>query len=184
MHPVEATAQDSQSPPLKLNAAVDLALSNYPSIRASRAQAAAAEAGIDVARVAYLPRLDTLWQENVATRNNVFGLLFPQSVIPPISGPVIQSASLRGATGSGGGALLSWEPFDFGLRRSNVELARASRNQAAAGVGVTRLDVAFAAADAFLGVIANDQIVRASQANVDRMEVFAKAVQVLVDNEL
>src|SRR5262249_59009596 len=40
------------------------------------------------------------------------------------------------------------------------------------------------AADAFLGVIANDQIVRAAQANVERMEVFAKAVQVLVDNEL
>src|SRR5262249_44701923 len=49
---------------------------------------------------------------------------------------------------------------------------------------VTRLDVAFAAADAFLGSIVNDQIVRAAQANVDRMEVFAKAVQVLVDNEL
>src|SRR5262249_11640594 len=170
--------------PLKLNAAVDLALRHYPSIRASMAQAAAAEAGIDVARVAYLPRLDTIWQQNMATRNNVFGLLFPQSVVPPISGPQLNDQSIRGAAGSAGGALLSWEPFDFGLRRSNVELARASRNQAAAGVVVTRLDVAFAAADAFLGVIANDQIVRAAQANVDRMGVFAKAVQVLVDNEL
>src|SRR5262245_55498083 len=67
-----AAAQDSQLQPLKLNAAVELALSNYPSVRASQAQARAAEAGIDVAHVAYLPRVDMLWQENLATRNNVF----------------------------------------------------------------------------------------------------------------
>ncbi|HMB28521.1 MAG TPA: TolC family protein [Blastocatellia bacterium] len=178
-------AQDSQSQTLRLDAAVGLALRNYPSVRASQAQAASAEAGIDVARTAYLPRLDTLWQQNFATRNNVFGLLFPQPVIPQISGPVSEtSSSLRGATGSAGGVLFSWEPFDFGLRRANVDLARATRKQAGAGVEVTRLDVAYAAADAFLGVIANEQIVRAAQANVERMEVFAKAVRTLVDNEL
>jgi outer membrane protein len=186
MRPGATAAQDSQSQPLNLNlsAAVDLALRNFPSVRASQSQAAAAEAGIDVARVAYLPRLDTLWQQNLATRNNVFGLLFPQSVVPQISGPVLERSSLRGATGSAGGALLSWEPFDFGLRRANVGLARASRNQASAGVAVTRLDVAFAAADAFIGVIANEQIVRAAQVSVDRMETFAIAVQALVDNQL
>src|SRR5262245_41814147 len=183
-HPATTAAQDSRSQPLKLGAAVDLALGNYPSVRASQAQAAAAEAGVDVARTAYLPRVDMLWQQNLATRNNVFGLLFPQSVVPPISGPQLDRESLRGAAGSAGGLLVSWEPFDFGLRRANVGLARASRKQAGAGVEVTRLDVAFTAADAFLGVIANDQIVRAAQANVERMEVFAKAVQVLVDNEL
>ena len=183
-HPAKTAAQDSRPQPLKLGAAVDLALSNYPSVRASRAQTAAAEAGVDVARTAYLPRVDMLWQQNLATRNNVFGLLFPQSVVPPISGPQLDRESLRGAAGSAGGLLLSWEPFDFGLRRANVELARASRKQAGAGVEVTRLDVAFTAADAFLGVIANEQIVRAAQANVERMEVFARAVRALVDNEL
>ena len=184
LRPATTAAQDSQLQPLRLDAAVELALRHYPSVRASQAQAAAAEAGIDVARVAYLPRVDMIWQQNLATRNNVFGLLFPQSVIPPISGPVLERSTLRGATGSAGGALLSWEPFDFGLRRANVELARASRNQAGAGVAVTRLDVAYTAADAFLGVIANEQLVRAAQATVERMEVFAKAVRVLVDNQL
>src|SRR5499426_1856432 len=182
--PGATAAQDSQSQPLNLSAAVELALRHYPSVRASQAQAAAAEAGIDVARTAYLPRVDMLWQQNIATRNNVFGLLFPQSVVPPISGPQLDRESLRGAAGSAGGLLLSWEPFDFGLRQANVEVARASRKQAGAGVEVTRLDVAFTAADAFLGVIANEQIVRAAQANVERMEVFARAVRALVNNEL
>jgi outer membrane protein len=183
-HTATAAAQDLRSQPLTLSAAVDQALSNYPSVRASRAHATATEAGVDVARTAYLPRVDMLWQQNLATRNNVFGALFPQSVLPPISGPQLDRESLRGAAGSAGGLLLSWEPFDFGLRRANVELARASREQARAGVEVTRLDVGFMAADAFLGAIANERIVRAAQANVERMEVFVRTVRALVDNEL
>ncbi|MCI0389779.1 MAG: TolC family protein [Acidobacteria bacterium] len=177
-------AQVAQPQPLTLGAAVDAALSNYPSIRASRAQADAAGAGIDLARTAYLPRADMLWQQNMATRNNVFGLLFPQSVIPPISGPQLDTTSMRGAAGSAGGLLLTWEPFDFGLRRAGVELARATRTQAEAGVEVTRLDVATTAADAFLGVLAAEQTVEAAQANVERMETFARAVQALVNNQL
>jgi outer membrane protein TolC len=175
-------AQQSQS--LTINQAIDLALANYPSIRASEAQAKAAAGGINVARTAYLPRTDLLWQENRATRNNVFGLLLPQSVIPPISGPVLGTNSLTSAWGSAGGALLSWEPFDFGLRKANVELAHAVSQQANASVTVTQLDVATTAGDAFLAASSAQQAVKAAEANVERMQTFAKAVQVLVDNEL
>jgi outer membrane protein TolC len=177
-------AQQSQPQPITLSQAVDVALSNYPSIRAAQAQAAAASANIDLARTAYLPRTDLLWQENRATRNNVFGLLLPQSVIPPISGPVLGTKSFESAWGSAGGMLLSWEPFDFGQRKANVDVARALTQQANAAVELTRLDVATSAADAFLGVLAADETIRAAEANVTRMETFAKAVHVLVDNQL
>src|SRR5439155_1317099 len=40
------------------------------------------------------------------------------------------------------------------------------------------------AADAFLTLLANEQTVRAAQANVERMDIFAKAVHTLVDNAL
>jgi outer membrane protein len=179
-----SNAQNSQTQPITLDAAVDIALINYPSIRVSQAQAASAAAGIDLARTSYLPRADMLWQQNIATRNNVFGLLLPQSVIPSISGPVIDTTSMRGAAGSAAGLLLSWEPFDFGLRSANVNAARALSNQANAGIEVARLDVATSAADAFLGLLAAEQVVRASQATVERMEIFARAVQALVDNQL
>src|SRR5881227_745707 len=68
-------AQQPQPQPLTLSRSVDLALSNYPAIRAAQAQAAAASEGIDLARMAYLPRTDLLWQENRATKNNIFGAL-------------------------------------------------------------------------------------------------------------
>src|SRR5262245_53869201 len=45
---------------------------NYPAIHAAKAKKRSAEAGVELARTAYLPRADFLWQENVATRNNVF----------------------------------------------------------------------------------------------------------------
>jgi outer membrane protein TolC len=182
--PTIGHAQQPQTQPLTLNQAVDLALSNYPSIRATQAQAKAAAASIEVARTAYLPRTDLLWQENRATRNNVFGLLLPQSVIPPISGPVLGTNSLSSAWGSAGGALLSWEPFDFGLHKANVNLARAVTHQASASLEVTQLDVATAAGDTFLAAISAQQAVKTAEANVARMETFAKAVQVLVANEL
>jgi outer membrane protein len=182
--PVASSAQDTQLQPLTLGAAVEAALGGAPSIRISRAQADAAGAGVSLARASYMPRADMLWQQNMATRNNVFGMIFPQSVIPAISGPQLDTTSMRGAAGSAGGLLFSWEPFDFGLRKAGVDAARAARNQADAGLEATRLDVATAAADAFLGLVASEQVVRAARANVERMEVFAKAVQALVDNQL
>ena len=60
----------SAQTPLTLAQAVEAALKNFPSIRVSQEQMNAAAAGIDLARTAYLPRVDAVAQENAATRNN------------------------------------------------------------------------------------------------------------------
>ncbi len=180
-----ASAQTANPPqPLKLDAAVELALTNYPAIKTAQAQAAAAKANIDLARTAYLPRLDLVYQENRATRNNVFGAVLPQSIIPSISGPVLGSTSWDSTFGSAGGTLFSWEPFDFGVRKAQVDAARAITNQANANISVTELEVATSAADAFMALAANEQAVRAAEANVFRAQAFADAVHALVNNQL
>src|SRR6476469_2126390 len=74
---------------MNLQQAVDAAVRNYPSIRVSSEQMEAAAAAIELARTAYLPRADVLAQINRGTRNNVFGLLLPQSAISPMSAPVM-----------------------------------------------------------------------------------------------
>src|SRR5579872_3616449 len=136
-------AQQAAPPPgLTIVQAVESALRNYPSVRVSQEQINAAAAGIQLARTAYLPRVDMLAQANRATRNNVFGLLLPQSTIPSISGPVIGTNNLETAWGSAVGVLVSWEPFDFGLRRANVEVATAARAQQEAAFKRTRFEVA------------------------------------------
>jgi outer membrane protein len=179
-----APAQERRPRTLNFEQAVELALKNYPAIRAAQAQRQGSEAGVDLARANYLPRADILWQQNRASRNNVFGLLLPQAVIPPISGPALNNTTLESAWGSAGGLTVAWEPFDFGLRKANVELARAISRQAGANEAVTRLDVSAAAADAFLTLLVADQTLEAAQAGVERAETIARAVRALVANQL
>lgn len=185
LSPAPMFAQTVPSGPLSLNDAIQLALENYPAIKESRARAQAAEEGIGVARTMYLPRLDMVWQENRATTNNVFGFLFPQATIGSISGPVLGTRSLGDSVwGSAAGVLLSWEAVDFGQRRAGVDVARAQTSLARNQTALTELDVASAAADAFLTVLAADESVRATRANVDRLQVFADSVRTLVQNQL
>jgi outer membrane protein len=181
----QAPAQPGPAEALTIEKAVETALANYPAIQAAQAQVSAAGAGIDLARTAYLPRTDLLWQMNRATRNNVFGLLLPQGVVPSISGPVLGTTDLSDSVwGNAGGALFSWEPFDFGARRAGVRVAETVRDQASAELAVTRLEVAASAADAFLTVLAAQQRVAAARANIDRSRVFGETVAVLVKNQL
>jgi outer membrane protein len=174
-----------QTVPVTLAQAIRRSLGNYPSIRVSQEQMNAASAGIRLARTAYLPRIDTVGQVNRATRNNVYGLLLPtQSVIPSMSGPVIGSNNFGTVWGSAVGALVTWEPFDFGLRRANVAAADAARVQSEAALKRTQFDVAVATADAYLTLVAAQETVRAAQAGVDRAEVIVRTTTAQVNAQL
>ncbi len=177
-------AQQAAPPALTITQAVDSALKNYPSVRVSEEQINAAAAGIQLARTYYLPRVDLLGQVNRATRNNVFGLLLPQNILSSMSGPVLGTNNFGTAWGSAAGALVSWEPFDFGLRRANVAVATAGRAQAKATLQRTRYDVAVATADAYLTLAASEETVRAAQAGVDRAEVVLRTITALVNAQL
>src|SRR6266404_6281271 len=169
---------------LTLQDAVDFALKNYPAVRASLERVKAAQADVGLARTNYPPRADMVWQTNRATDNNITGLVLPQSIISPISGPVPATTSNRSAWGSAAGLLFSWEPVDFGYRGAKVDAARAGRDRAAAEASLTRLDVAVATVNAYLTVLAAQRTVRAAEADVERRDTFDKAVRVLVDNQL
>ncbi|HET8550192.1 MAG TPA: TolC family protein, partial [Bryobacteraceae bacterium] len=134
---------------------------SFPSIRARRERVNAAAAAITLARTAYLPRVDLIAQANRATRNNIFGMTLPQSVLPAISGPPLMANSMTSVWGSATGFLVSWEPFDFGRRRADIERAEAERRRADATVRRTQLDVAAETADAYLTWLAAEQTIRA-----------------------
>jgi len=174
----------AQQPALTMSQAVESALKNYPSIQISEEQINAAAAGIQLARTAYLPRLDTIGQINRATRNNVFGLLLPQSVIPSMSGPVLGTNNFGTAWGSAAGGLVSWEPFDFGLREANVAIAEKAKAQSQAALKRTEFDVAVATLDAYMTLAATQEAVTAAQAGVDRAGTVVRTISALVRSEL
>jgi outer membrane protein TolC len=86
--------------------------------------------------------------------------------------------------GSAVGVLVSWEPFDFGLRRAGVEAAEATRSQTEAARKRTRFEIASVTADAFLTLAAAEQTVKAAAAGVTRAEALRKVTQSLVSAEL
>jgi outer membrane protein TolC len=179
-----AASLSAQPAPLSLRQAVEQALRNYPSIRVSQEEASAAAAGIRLARAAYLPRVDATAQANRATRNNVFGMLLPQSTLPSISGPVLGTNNFGTAWGSAVGALVTWEPFDFGQRQAALDAAAAGRSRSDAAVKRTEFEVAVASADAYLTLLAAQETVRAAQAGVERAETTVKTTEALVRADL
>jgi outer membrane protein len=178
--PLAALAQE----PMTLVEAVRRSNATYPAIRSSIEQVGTATEGINLARTAFLPRADFIGQLNRATHNNVFGLLLPQTVIPTISGPALGTNSFSSVWGSAVGALVTWEPVDFGLRKANVETAQAVREKAAADVTVTRLQVGIATADAFLTLAAAEQTIVAARSGVERARVLSEVIGTLAKNEL
>jgi outer membrane protein TolC len=170
--------------PLSLGDAVARAEKVYPEVEVSRSQVDAAAAAIRLARTSFLPRLDSIAQVNRATRNNIYGMLLQQPVISPISGPPVMENSAASVFGSAVGLLADWEPFDFGLRRSRVELAETALRRAEASVARTQFEAGSAAADAYLTILAAQETVKAATASVERSRVLLTAVDALVRAEL
>ena len=168
------TAQENADAPLTLGAAVELALRNHPAIREARAGSVAASADVGVARTAYLPRLNFLWQVNRATRNNVFGLLLPQGVdsvrlwARPRPRPSTASGAAPGECCSPG------RPLILGgvARRLIWRVPRPGSTEAQRPA--SELNVAGAAPVPILAIWARAQgLMRA--ASVERLDTFAKS---------
>jgi outer membrane protein len=171
-------------PDLTVVQVVENAERNYPAIHVSEQELNAAVANIRLARASYLPRVDGIVQVNRATRNNVFGALLPQSILPSMSGPVIGSNNGGSVWGSAAGLLVSWQPFDFGVRHARVESASAARDRANAYLQRSQLEVSSAAADAFLTLLAAGQTQNAAQVAVDNWETLRKSIHALAAAEL
>jgi outer membrane protein TolC len=180
----QAVVTPGVTPELTIAQVVQDAQQNYPAIHVSEQELNAAMANIRLARTSYLPRLDVIVEVNRATRNNVFGTLLPQSILPSMSGPVIGTNNGGSVWGSATGLLLNWQPFDFGLRRAKVEAAAAARDRANAYVQRSQLEVSSAAADAFLTVLAAGQARNAAQVAVDNWETLRKSIHALTAAEL
>ena len=179
------SAQPAQPPApasITIAQAVEAAIRIYPSIRVTQEQMTAAAAGIRLTQTAYLPHVDTLAQVNRATRNTYYGLLLPQGIIPGVDG--IPANNFGSVWDSGLGVLITWQPFDFGLRAANVAAATAGRERAQAAVNRTQYDVSVATADAFLTVIAAQQTAEAARAAIDSWQVLQRSIHALVAAQL
>lgn len=180
----QAQVTSPPSPVLTLADVVQSAVREYPLIHVTQEELNASAANIELARTAYLPRIDGLAQFNRATRNNVFGALLPQSVIPSMTGPVLGTNNAGSVWSSATGLLVNWQPFDFGVRHANVQASVAARDAARAVVQRTQLEIGTAAADAFLTLIAARQTEKSAAAAVDNWGVLLRSIHALTSAQL
>lgn len=164
--------------------AVATALDKYAGVRVSSEKVTEAAQAINLARTAYLPHADFLAQANRATRNNVFGMVLPQSTLPGISGPPLAENSMTNVWGTAIGFLVSWEPFDFGQRAAKVNAAVAHQRYTEAVLTRTKFEIAAGTADGFLTVLAAEQTVKAAATAVARAKTLEELVGAQVRAEL
>lgn len=169
-----------------LSATVDTAMRNYPTLRRARARLGQSGAEVSLARTAYLPQLDVLAQEVRTTTNNVAGTIFPQplNVIPTQTGQANDTSSFKSVFANNYGTNFSWMLYDWGQRHSSVVVARDQVAQATENIKLTELDVAAAAAGAYLANVETKVTIKAQQATVDRMQAWDLVVHTLVDKGL
>jgi len=151
-------------------------------MRVTQEQMTAAAAGIRLAQTAYLPSVDALVQVNRASRNTFYGMLLPQTVIPGVDGAA--ASNFGSVWDTGVGVLVTWQPFDFGLRAASVAAATAARERAQAALDRTQYDVSVATADSFLTVIAAQQTAEAARASVASWQALQKSIHALVAAQL
>jgi len=167
-----------------VDSAVATALDKYAGVRVSSEKVTEAAQAINLARTAYLPHADFLAQANRATRNNVFGMVLPQSTLPGISGPPLAENSMTNVWGTAIGFLVSWEPFDFGQRAAKVNAAVAHQRYTEAVLTRTKFEIAAGTADGFLTVLAAEQTVKAAATAVARAKTLEELVGAQVRAEL
>ncbi|PWU01223.1 MAG: hypothetical protein C5B53_03180 [Candidatus Melainabacteria bacterium] len=164
--------------------AVAIALRNYPSIAQKQFKLQAAKANIFLAKTQYLPNLNIDFQESAVTPNRVASVVMNNvsgfDTVPVDSGPSANHNTGKMLANNLQGLNFNWLLIDQGLRKANDKFAYADARVARADINLTKLDVAFAAADAFLDAAIAKQVVLAKQAELDHMEAANLKAKTLV----
>jgi outer membrane protein TolC len=169
---------------MTLDQAVGFALEHHPRLFASVAAEKSAEARIDLARVERLPRGGVTAQLNRSTGNTAPGAFFATPGVPPIAGAPRGRTFDSGAWQTGLGAWASWDALALWRQAAAIDQALAGRAQAGAARELARLEVGYAAADAFVLLLEAQEAVHAAEATIARAKTVEAVVKTLVEQSL
>jgi outer membrane protein len=186
----EAPVPDVQFQPIRppkavtIREAVAVSLRNYPAINNKLFKLRAAKANVTLAKTQYLPNLNVDIQESGVTGNRIASVVMNNvsgfDTVPVDSGPSSNHQTFRPYLNNLQGLNLNWLLIDGGLRKANDKFAYADASTARADVNLTRLDVAFAAANAFLDAVAAKQLILSTTAALEHMEAANLRARTLV----
>ena len=173
---------------VSIRESVEIALRNFPTITHRLFKLHAAQANVSLAKTQYLPNLNMDLQESAVSPNRIASVVMNNvsgfDTVPIDSGPSSLRSTMRPLANSLQGLNLNWLLVDFGLRHANDDFAYADARAARADLNLTKLDVAYDAADAFLTAIAAKQIIRSTHAALEHMVAADIRAKTLVSEGL
>lgn len=165
----------SQAPTsLTLPQALELARTNYPSLRARQAGIAAATADVRTVRANYLPQLTAQAQALDGTSNQARGALLG-GIGPNVSG-VRSYTSSQTSWASQGMLYIDWPAVTFGRYRADVQRAQAGVSQAQADYDQELFTHQVQVADAYLLALSAQKAVALQAANLRRTQSVRRVI--------
>jgi outer membrane protein TolC len=160
--------------PFSLPQALEVARTNYPTLRARQAGIAAATADVRTVRSNYLPQLTAQAQALDATSNQARGTVLG-GIGPNVSG--VRSYTSNQASWTSQGMLyIDWPAVTFGRYRADVQRAEANVSQAQADYDQELFTHQVQVADAYLLALAAQKAVALQSANLQRTQQVRRVI--------
>ena len=152
---------------IPLNKLLEIALDNYPSIRAAELRAQAAQSNASAAKQTLIPDITASYQANYSTYNNLTGMFYPEFVLP-VSGPPSMDNSSEMVYGSAASLLLKWEAFTFGRRANAIKAAESQVQEKTGELDLTTFRHQIRLTDTYLDFLLANEVLKSLQSNLER----------------
>ncbi|GLU52917.1 TolC family protein [Dyadobacter frigoris] len=152
-----------------LREALLLAEKNYPLLKSKHYETEAAKKDVALSRNTIIPSLDLSYQANLATYNNITGMLNPSGIFP-ISGPPSAENKYQPVFGSAAGFSMNWQAITFGQREAQTAYAAAGVTQKEADLKMELFRHLANVTNTYLDAALAKQLIAVNQKNIKRVE--------------
>jgi len=170
---------------LSLKQAVNIALTNYGTIKAKNNYADASKSYIQQARREYLPNFSLSAQQDYGTINGQNG---PQYGLGGLgtasSGPALDKQNWNAAFGGLYLANVNWDFFTFGRIRDRIKVANAAYQRDKYDLEQEKFQQEIRVSGAYLNLLAAQRLTRSQQKNLDRAITFQNTAIIRAKNGL
>jgi len=162
---------------LTLREAIDMAVANYPSIKAKQAYAQASKALVDESKREYLPNINFSAQQDYGTINNINSPAYGfNGLAVSSSGPTQETQNWNSAFGSLYLANVNWDFFSFGKAKEQVKVAQTIANESNKDYVQEIFEQKVKVAAAYLNLVAAHQLTFSYKKNLDRTDTVRELV--------
>ncbi|HVZ57049.1 MAG TPA: TolC family protein [Chitinophagaceae bacterium] len=183
--PYGASLQAQQAPqPLSLARAVQLAVTQYPTIQAYQERVHAGEARVQEARAAWLPSARVMEQVAAGTDNSLTGGYFPMGIIPTTVGGVRPASVNKVAVTNFAVVTGQWELYNFGAYQALTREAQASLDIDRARLGKESFSIQGLVISQYFTLAQYYSLMAIQQRNIDRTQAVTNAIKAFVNNGL